>query len=167
MILPSLQIEILPKFCQFSTLKKPSYNSSYSVSADVRRMYLLNSAQAACFVIAPWHLSGPHQISPRHAALLTRAAVMAGTNVPHPLPITAFFIKGMKAVNMLQDSHKWVAVENGGCECWEEGRVTLRWRLIGPDGGYFIINRNFAWILTTFFPFFFFFFWILMVWHTS
>lgn len=112
-------------------------------------MYLLNSAQGVCFVIAPWHLSGPHQISLRHAALLTRAAVMAGTNVPHPLPITAFFIKGMKAVNMLQDSHKWVAVEIGGCECWRKGRVTLRWRLIGPHGGDVIIVRDFAWIVAT------------------
>lgn len=81
-------------------------------------MYLLNSAQAVFFVITPWHLNGLHQISLRHAALLTGAAVMAGTNVPDPLPVTAFFIKWMKAVNMLQDSQEWVAVEIGGCECW-------------------------------------------------
>lgn len=90
-----------------------------------KNMYLLNSAQAAVFVIAPWHLSAPHQISLRHAALLTRAAVTAGTNVPDPLPITAFFIEWMKAVNMLQDSQEWVAAEIGGCECRWAGRVTL------------------------------------------
>lgn len=67
-------------------------------------MYLLNSAQAASFVITPWHLHAPHQISLRHVALLTRAAVMAGTNAPDRLPITAFFIEWMKAVNTRQGS---------------------------------------------------------------
>lgn len=65
-------------------------------------MYLLNSAQAVFFVITLWHLNAPHQISLRHAALLTRAAVTAGTNVPDPLPITAFFIKWMKVVSKQQ-----------------------------------------------------------------
>lgn len=83
-------------------------------------MYLLNSAQAVVFVITPWHLNASHQISLRHAALLTRAAVTATTNVLDTLPITAFFIEWMKAVNMLQDSQEWVAVEIGGCECWCE-----------------------------------------------
>lgn len=88
-------------------------------------MYLLNSAQAVLFVITPWHLNAPHQISLRHAALLTRAAVTAGTNVPDPLPITALFIEWMKAANMLQDSQEWVTVETGGCASWRAGRVTL------------------------------------------
>lgn len=85
-------------------------------------------------------LSSPHQISLQHVALLTRPAVMVGTNVPHPLPITAFSIKGSKAVNMLQDSHKWVAVENGCCDCWRNGRVTFRWRLIGLHSSDVIIR---------------------------
>lgn len=90
-----------------------------------KNMYLLNSAQAVVFVITPWHLNAPHQISLRQAVLLTRAAVTAGTNVPDPLPITAFFIEWMKAMNMLQDSQEWVAVEIRSCECWWAGRVTL------------------------------------------
>lgn len=77
-------------------------------------MCLRELAPAVCFVIVPWHLNDPHQISLQHAALLTRAAVMAGTNVSHPLAITAFFIIGMKAVNMLQDSRKWGAADIGG-----------------------------------------------------
>lgn len=44
----------------------------------------MNSAQVVFFVITPWHLSAPHQISRRPAALLTRAAATAGTNVPDP-----------------------------------------------------------------------------------
>lgn len=110
-------------------------------------MYLWNSAEAFLFVFAPWHLSSSHHITLWHAALLTRAAVMSGANVPRPLHITALFIKRMTAENMLQDSCKWVAVEIGGCECWWEGRVTLKWRLIGPHGGDVII-RKFVWIIT-------------------
>lgn len=54
-------------------------------SARIQNMYLLNFGQAVFFVITPWHLRAPHQMSLWHAALLTRAAVMAGTNVPEPL----------------------------------------------------------------------------------
>lgn len=51
----------------------------------------------------------------RSACIITRAAVTDGINVPHPLPITASFLKWKKAENMLQDSQEWVAMEIGAC----------------------------------------------------
>lgn len=66
-----------------------------------KHMYLLNSAQA---VLLFSHLGTSTLLfrsAQRHAALLTRAAVTAGTNVPEAPAATAFFIVRMKAVNML------------------------------------------------------------------
>ena len=89
----------------------------FTVSEDChpKSVYVLNSAQAVCFVITPWHL-GAHQISLQHAPLLTRAAVRAGTNVLDPLPIIASFMEWMKAASVQRSSQELI-VGFGGREC--------------------------------------------------
>lgn len=124
--------------------------------------YFFNSAHAVFFVIIPWHLNAPHQISLWHAVPLTRAAVTAGTNVQDPLPITALFIKWEKAVSkqlgvgISGDGRLWVLEGRKDHFDWEQ-------RLIGPHGSDVIIIRDFIGLKCSHC----FFTWTQMVQHTS